>query len=232
LSSDIVYNINQVRQKIEKAARNSGRTSSDIKLLAVTKTVDYDAAVQCFEAGVTDLAENRVQELTRKFPHIPQAQWHLIGRLQTNKVKDMVGKVCLIHSLDRWRLAEEINKRYLQARLIVPVLIQVNVSGETQKAGIAPADMGELLDSIGQLSNIQVKGLMTIAPEVQNVEETRPVFRELFRLRNMAAAKDYTNVELRFLSMGMSQDFEVAIEEGSNMVRIGSAIFKSTPNLH
>ncbi len=194
--------------------------------MAVTKTVDYDAARECYEAGVEDLGENRVQELNRKIPHIPQAKWHLIGRLQTNKVKDIVGKVVLIHSMDSWHLAEEINKRYQQAGLYAPVLLQVNVSGEQQKAGVNPNEVESFLDSVGELKALRIKGLMTIAPEVENSEETRPVFRELYELKRSAANKKFKNVEMDFLSMGMSQDYEIAVQEGSNIVRIGSAIFR------
>lgn len=172
------------------------------------------------------MAENRVQELERKIPHIREANWHLIGRLQTNKVKDIVGRVCLIHSMDRWNLAEEINKRYEQAGLLAPVLIQVNISGEEQKAGVKPGEVKSLLDSIAQLKALRVKGLMTMAPESENAEETRPIFRELYQLKNSLASQTFQNVQMEILSMGMSQDYEIAVQEGSNMVRIGSAIFK------
>jgi pyridoxal phosphate enzyme (YggS family) len=189
--------------------------------------VDYDKALECYKAGINDLAENRVQELERKIPYIPEANWHLIGRLQTNKVKDIVGRVCLIHSMDRWNLAEEINKRYQQAGLSAPVLLQVNVSGEQQKAGVSTDEVKSFLDSIGQLKALRVKGLMTMAPEVENAEETRPIFRELYHLKGIIASYKLENVQMDFLSMGMSQDYEIAIQEGSNMVRIGSAIFKN-----
>jgi pyridoxal phosphate enzyme (YggS family) len=221
----LTRNINQIRQKIEAAALVSGRKASEITLVAVTKKVDYDVAKACYDVGLKDLGENRVQELQRKLPHIPEANWHLIGRLQTNKVKDIVGKVSLIHSLDRWNLAEEINKRYQQAGLIAPVLLQVNISGEQQKAGVDPREVNSFLDSIGQLTAIRVQGLMTIAPEVDNAEETRPIFRELYQMKK-AIGNKFEHVRMDFLSMGMSQDYEIAIQEGSNMVRIGSAIFK------
>lgn len=227
MTKDIGYNINQVLQRIQSAAQSSGRNSSDVTLVGVTKMVDYDAARACYQAGIVDLGENRVQELNYKIPYIPQARWHLIGRLQTNKVKDIVGKVCLIHSVDSWHLAAEIDKRYSRAGLQAAVLIQVNISGEQQKAGINPAEVETFLDSIGQLSSIQVKGLMTIAPEVRNTEETRPIFRELYHFKTTIAKKTLKNVNMEFLSMGMSQDFDIAIEEGSNMVRIGSAIFST-----
>lgn len=227
MTEKIGYNIKQVMQRLERAAQVSGRRASDVTLVAVTKMVDSDAARACLTYGVNDLGENRVQEFTRKFPAIPEARWHLIGRLQTNKVKEVVGKVCLIHSLDRWNLAEEIDRRYRQADLMAPVLLQVNISGEQQKAGIAPDDVEAFLDSVGQLKALKLKGLMTIAPQTENSEETRPIFRELCHLKNELALRRFENVEMEFLSMGMSQDFDIAIEEGANMVRVGSAIFSA-----
>lgn len=225
MTATIAQHIQEVRQRMENAARRSGRDVSDITLMAVTKMVEPEVARNCFNCGVENLGENRVQELRRKLPYIPQARWHLIGRLQTNKVKDIVGKVCLIHSLDRWELAEAINKRYVMQDLKAPVLLQVNISGEQQKAGVAPDEVEPFLNSIGQLDAIEVKGLMTIAPAVDNPEETRPVFKELYHLKTMLDRHSFKNVELQYLSMGMSHDFEVAIEEGANIIRVGSAIF-------
>jgi pyridoxal phosphate enzyme (YggS family) len=150
----------------------------------------------------------------------------MIGRLQTNKVKEIVGRVCLIHSLDRWNLAEEINKRGLLLGKKVPVLLEVNIAGEEQKAGVKPHDIESILDSAGQLEAIKICGLMTVAPFFEDPEQTRPVFGELRQLKEQFSKKKYKNVALKHLSMGMTQDFEVAIEEGATIVRIGSAFFK------
>lgn len=214
-----------VRERIEKACLRAGRNPQDVTLVAVSKTVDIETVKRAYELGVTHFGENRVQELKSKIPLLPQANWHMIGRLQTNKVKDVVGKVVLIHSLDRWHLAEEIDKRAKMLNINVSTLLQINVAGEEQKAGISPDDVEYFLGSIGQLANIRILGFMTMAPLLDDPEEARPVFRELAHLKQKFSKKDYPNVELKYLSMGMSQDFEVAIEEGANIVRIGSSIF-------
>ncbi len=218
--------LNDINLRIERAARKTGRSRRDITLVAVTKTVEIETIEEAFSLGISDFGENRVQELVRKKNSLPDARWHLIGRLQTNKVKDVVGRACLIHSLDRWPLAEEINKRGLAQAIEVPVLVQVNISGETSKTGLGPKNVESFLEAIGELRALRVLGLMTIAPENPDTESSRPVFRELALIRNRVKKKNFTNVDLRFLSMGMSQDFEVAIEEGADIVRIGSALFK------
>jgi len=149
----------------------------------------------------------------------------MIGRLQTNKVKDIVGKVTLLHSLDRWKLAEKLNERAAVQGVTVPALLQVNIAGEEKKAGVEMSDVEAFLSAVGELSALRIYGLMTIAPLLEDAEAARPIFRELYQVKEKLARKSYKNVELKFLSMGMSQDFEVAIEEGANIVRIGSAIF-------
>lgn len=222
MAKRIVY----IRQRIELAARRSERSGQDITLVAVSKMVDNDAVQQAFDLSVNDFGENRVQEFKRKISYLPQARWHFIGRLQTNKVKDVVGKAFLIHSLDRWALAKEINKRAEYLGIEVPVLMQVNISGENSKAGFSADDVNEFLASVGELPSVQVLGLMTIAVQDPDPETSRPVFKELAHLRKKLAAKNYSHVDLKYLSMGMSQDYEVAIEEGANLVRIGSAIFE------
>lgn len=218
--------LNDITERIERAARKNGRSSKDITLVAVTKTVEIEKVQEALDLGVCDFGENRVQELKRKKSLLPQARWHLIGRLQTNKVKDVVGQAYLIHSLDRWTLAEAINKCAAARNMRVPVLVQVNISGETSKTGLKPGDISSFLKSVGELPNLHVLGFMTIAPEDPDPQSSRAVFRELASLRNNMRVRKYTNVELRHLSMGMSQDFEVAIEEGADIVRIGSALFK------
>ncbi len=217
--------ISRILARIEQAARKTGRSRDDITLVAVSKMVDNTTAHQAYELGLRDFGENKVQELNRKMDSLPQARWHMIGRMQTNKVKDVVGRACLIHSLDRWALAAEINKRGRLLDLQVPVLLEVNISGEASKAGIHANEVDSFLQSVGELSHIQVLGFMTIAMQDSDPEVSRPVFRELTELRNSLKGRKYQQVDLQYLSMGMSQDFEVAIEEGANIVRIGSALF-------
>ena len=223
---DIRQRLNQIRQNIGRAARHSGRTEKDIILVAVSKTVGPDAVMAAYDMGVTDFGENRVQELIRKSSHLPEARWHFIGRLQTNKVKDVVGRTCLIHSLDRWTLAEEINKRAIRMGIRIPALVQVNITGEGSKTGLDPGEVPAFLQSADQLPALQIMGLMTIAQEDPDPEASRPVFRELARLRRRMAANSPAYVHRGCLSMGMSQDYQVAIEEGADIVRIGSALFE------
>lgn len=215
----------EVKKRITAAAVRSNRKADEITIVGVTKTVNCETALQAFNLGLKDLGENRVQELKKKMEYIPQARWHMIGRLQTNKVKDVVGQVCLIHSLDRWNLAEEINKRGILQGIEVPVLLEINIAGEEQKAGLKPGDIENFLESAGQLTAIKICGFMTVAPFFENSEQTRPIFNELRRIKEHLSRKAYKNVELRHLSMGMTNDFEVAIEEGATIVRIGSAFF-------
>lgn len=214
-----------VKERIAIAAAKSGRKLSDITMVAVSKTVNSDTVRQAYELGVSDFGENRVQELNNKISKLPQARWHLIGRLQTNKAKDVVGKIALIHSLDRWSLAEELDKRGEKEGIEVPCLLQVNIAGEEQKAGVEPREVQSFLESMGQLKAVRLYGLMTMAPLLDSGERARPVFKELFEIKEKLSKSRYINVDLRYLSMGMSQDYEVAIEEGANIVRIGSAIF-------
>lgn len=222
---DMQNRIKDIMNRIEQAAGKTGRSRDAITLVAVSKMVDNTTVQRAYELGICNFGENKVQELNRKRESLPQAQWHMIGRLQTNKVKDVVGQACLIHSLDRWSLAEEINKRAGMLDLQMPVLLEVNISGEESKAGLQTDDVDNFLQSAGELSHIKVLGFMTIAVQDNEPEASRPVFRELAELSKRLQSGTYHNVELRYLSMGMSQDFEVAIEEGANIVRIGSALF-------
>jgi len=215
----------EVRQKIEQAARRSGRNVQDITLLAVSKTVNDTAVRQAYDLGIRDFGENRVQEFNHKITALPEAHWHFIGRLQTNKVKDLVGRAFLIHSVDRWPLALELDKRGRQIGVQVPVLVQVNISAEDSKTGLPIDDVANFFQSLGDLTSLKVFGLMTIARLSSEPEESRPVFRELAELRNKLNRYQDRNIELKYLSMGMSQDYEVAIEEGANIVRIGGALF-------
>lgn len=217
--------LKEIRLRIDQAARRSGRSPQEITLVAVSKMADDSEVRQVYELGVRDFGENRVQELVRKMEVLPEARWHMIGRLQTNKVKDLVGRAYLIHSLDRWSLAKEIDHRAGQLGIEVPVLLQVNVSEEASKTGLAVEEVRDFLMAIEDLPSIQVKGLMTMAALDSDAQSSRPVFRKLAKLRSNLQADSFKNVQLDYLSMGMSQDFEVAIEEGANIVRIGSALF-------
>jgi len=219
-------NIEVILQRVEAAAHKSGRRAEDIKVIAVTKTVDENRILKALENGLYDLGENRVQELCDKYEKIDKrCNWHLIGHLQTNKVKYVADKVKMIHSLDRMELALEIQKRAEKAGRIIEVLVQVNIAEEESKFGMEKKMVSDFLKEIGKFPNIKVKGLMTIAPLSQNSEEIRWVFTELRKLHIDITQENIDNIDMDYLSMGMSNDFEAAIEEGSNMVRIGTAIF-------
>ncbi|ABO49251.1 alanine racemase domain protein [Desulforamulus reducens MI-1] len=221
----IAENISVIKGKIIESALRAGRDPASVRLIAVTKTVSADKARECIDAGVGDLGENRVQEFRNKLPEVPGARWHLIGHLQTNKVKYITGEVTLLHSLDRWSLAEEIHKRSLEAGIVTPALVQVNVAGEETKFGMAVQEVRDFITEVAGLSGISIQGLMTIAPLVENPEEVRPVFRQL---RELATdLQEVPGVKMEQLSMGMTNDYQVAIEEGATLVRIGTAIFGS-----
>jgi hypothetical protein len=220
-------NIELVKKRIANAALRSGRKPEDITLVAVSKTVDTETVRQASLLGLNDFGENRPQALKMKMETLPHLKWHLIGRLQTNKVKDIVGRACMIHSLDRWNLAEEINRRGQNLGQKIPVLLEINVAGEKEKAGLKPLDVELFLDAMPQLKYLHLMGLMTMAPLTDNPEKTRPIFRELYQIRQKYQNRHYENVNLLHLSMGMSQDYEVAIEEGATIVRVGTAIFSS-----
>ena len=215
---DIEANVARVRERIVRAAERAGRRADDVLLIGVSKTVDAARIRAAVAAGVTALGENRVQEAKAKIAELGRpAAWHLIGHLQTNKVKDALALFDVVHSLDRVELAREVERRAAPAGQVVEALLQVNVAAEPSKGGVAPDAVGDALDVIGKLGHVRVRGLMTIPPEVERAEDARPWFR---RLRELAERHG-----LRELSMGMSGDFEVAIEEGATMVRVGTAIF-------
>lgn len=221
----VAANLHRVRERIKAAACRAGRRPEEIKLVAVTKTIPSQIIKEAIACGVSMLGENRVQELLQKYPEFPPGlEWHLIGHLQRNKVKKIIGKAALIHSLDSWRLAEEISRAALEQNTMAGVLVQVNVAGETTKYGLLPSEVPDFVDAAADLPGLAVRGLMTIAPWTSNAEEVRPVFRHLKelagRLQNNTAG-----AVMEYLSMGMSGDFEVAVEEGANILRIGTAIF-------
>lgn len=225
MRNDFESNYADIRERTARAALRRGEDPAKIHIVAVSKTVGIDAVAEAYDCGVRDFGENRVRELLSKQEALPAARWHLIGHLQTNKVKDVIGKAWLIHSLDRWDLAEYIEKKAAAEEISVPMLLQVNVSGEASKGGLSPADVEPFLKSIGQMRWVKVMGLMTMAPEEDDPEKTRPVFKELRSLFDVINGHNYPNVQMRFLSMGMTQDFEIAIEEGANIIRVGRALF-------
>jgi len=219
-------NINSINARIREAALRSGRDPQEINLIAVSKTVDAGRIKEAFKCGIKDFGENRVQELCEKYDIVDvECNWHLIGHLQTNKVKYIIDKVSMIHSLDSLELAAEIQKRAEKAGKIVNALVQVNVSNEESKFGIDPGHVFQFIREVSRMGNIRVKGLMTIAPLTQEPEDIRWVFAGLRKLLIDIKQENIDNIDMECLSMGMSNDFEVAIEEGSTMVRIGTALF-------
>lgn len=222
----IKSNIEKVKEKVAAAAKRSGRKSEDIKIIAVTKTIDTPRIEKAIDEGILDLGENRVQELLEKYDIINKScRWHLIGHLQTNKVKYIIDKVELLHSLDSMELARELQKRAQKLGRVINSLVQVNIAGEETKFGLEPGKVMDFIRNVSTMPNIKIKGLMTIAPFAQNTEEIRFVFRDLRKMLIDIRTENIDNIDMDFLSMGMSNDFEVAIEEGSNIVRIGTAIF-------
>ena len=220
-------NVERITERIHKAAAAAGRNPQDITLVGVTKTVTAQEAGELLEAGVLNLGENRVQSLLDKYEKLGNRPvWHLIGHLQTNKVKYIKDKVSLIHSVDSLRLAEEISRQFVAAEKKANILLQVNVSGEESKYGISPQELFSLAEQISTLPNISVQGLMTMAPLAATKDETRHIFSGLKKLSLDLESKGYPGVTMRHLSMGMSGDFYEAILEGATLVRIGSALFQ------
>lgn len=216
--ADIKINLEIVRSRISQACRRVGRSPEEITLIAVTKTVPSPAVEAAFNLGIRDFGENRVQEAAKKIPALsqltPLPTWHLIGHLQSNKVKAALELFDIIHSVDSLELAEAINRRAVKK---IPVLVQVNVAAEPTKSGVSLDRFASTLEAISRLPMLEVRGLMTIAPLVEDTEKVRPVFRRLRELRD--------SFGLEHLSMGMTDDFEVAIEEGATIIRVGRAIF-------
>ncbi|HZK11436.1 MAG TPA: YggS family pyridoxal phosphate-dependent enzyme [Atribacterota bacterium] len=222
----IKNNLRIINEKIKKAALMANRNPEEIKLVAVTKTVTIERINEAINAGVKIIGENKVHEAKEKYQILTaDIEWHLVGHLQTNKAKYAVELFDLIHSVDSIKLAKEIDRRSLQFGKITNVLIEVNVSAEETKYGIKPEEVEPFLKEISEFPRICVRGLMTIAPMVEDKEETRPYFRKLRELSKEIKIKNIKNVKMDYLSMGMTEDFEIAIEEGANMVRVGRGIF-------
>lgn len=219
-------NLELIQEEIEELLKSLGREKEPFTLIAVSKTVDCDKIQTAIDWGITDIGENKVQELVRKEKEIGDAvRYHMIGALQSNKVKDVIEKAFLIHSLDRNSLLKEIEKRGKQREQIVDCLIEINLGKEESKAGIYLENLEEFIEKIENCSFIRIKGLMTIAPYCEDTEDVRPIFRKMKEIFDELNEKDLENFDMEYLSMGMSHDFKVAIEEGSNMVRIGTSIF-------
>jgi len=223
MTDSIAARLRQVSARVEAAAGRAGRAPEDVVVVAVSKTWPADVCLEAIEAGAAVLGENRAQEFREKYAVLKQrAEWHFVGHLQTNKVRHVVGAARLIHSVDRYALAEAIDKRARSLGIVQDVLVEVNVSGEASKQGIEPARAESLAAEIAGLPGVAVRGLMTMPPLSPDPQDSRPYFKELSVLRDTIEARVR---EVKELSMGMTRDFEIAIEEGATIVRIGEAIF-------
>ena len=222
----IKENIKNVQSKIEQACKNAGRDLDTAHLIAVSKTKPVSMLQEAYDAGIRDFGENKVQEILEKYDKLPgDIRWHMIGHLQRNKVKYIIDKVCLIHSVDSLRLAEEISKEAVKHNLTMPVLIELNIGEEDSKFGLSLEDCEDMIHKISSLPNIEIKGLMTVAPFVENGEENRQYFTAMKQLSVDIMRKNIDNVCMDILSMGMTGDYETAIEEGATHVRVGTGIF-------
>ena len=219
-------NFKTVENKVAQACERSGRDRSEVTLIAVSKTKPVEMLREVYDAGARDFGENKVQEICEKYDQLPSdIKWHMIGHLQRNKVKQVIDKAAMIHSVDSYRLAQEISVQAQKKGLTIPILIEVNIAGEESKFGIAANDTIQLVEEIAVLPNLKIQGLMTIAPYVVDAEENRLYFRQIKQLSVDIKNKNIDNVSMDVLSMGMTGDYEVAIEEGATMVRVGTGIF-------
>lgn len=222
----IKENLAQVEKNICQACEKVGRDRSEVTLITVSKTNPVTSLREAMDCGVHIFGENKVQEMLEKQEELPDnIQWHMIGHLQRNKVKYIMGKVALIHSVDSLRLAQEISKEAVKQGTQEDILVEINVAEESSKFGITTSEAIQLVEDISQLPNVHIKGLMTIAPFVEDPEENREVFRALKKLSVDIDRKNIDNVTMNVLSMGMTNDYQVAIEEGATMVRVGTGIF-------
>ena len=219
-------NLASVERRIEEACARAGRNRDEVTLIAVSKTKPVEMISEVYDAGTRDFGENKPQEIRDKCPQLPgDIRWHMIGHLQRNKIKYIIDKVCMIHSVDSVRLAQAISEAAGKLGIVMPVLVEVNVAGEESKDGIRPEETEDFVREISAFPNIHVEGLMTIAPFTENPEENRSYFRKLSKLCVDIRDKNIDNVSMCSLSMGMTGDYEVAIEEGATMVRVGTGIF-------
>jgi pyridoxal phosphate enzyme, YggS family len=219
-------NIQSVRERIDDACRRVKRVN-DVELIAVTKTVDVDRIKEAIDCGIGIIGENRVQEITEKYLQMADTKvaWHMIGYLQTNKIKYIVDKVSMIESVDSLKLAQEINKHFQSCGRIIDILVEINIGGEPNKHGIDPDKTVDFITEVSQLPNLRICGLMTVAPAVEIKEYVRPYFARMREIYQEVRLKNIHNVNMKYLSMGMTGDFEIAVEEGANIVRVGSGIF-------
>ena len=219
-------NLETVEANIRKACANAGRSRDEVTLIAVSKTKPISMLMEAYDSGIRIFGENKVQEMCDKYEQMPKdIQWHMIGHLQRNKVKYIIDKAALIHSVDSLRLAETIQEEAAKHQVVMPILVEVNVAMEETKFGTSLAEAMELVEQISHFPNIRIEGLMTIAPFVEDPEENRKYFRTLKKLAVDINNKNIDNVHVRILSMGMTNDYMVAIEEGATMVRVGTGIF-------
>lgn len=219
-------NIEAVRKEITEACERAGRRKEEVTLIAVSKTKPVEMLREAYDAGARDFGENKVQELLEKIPAMPRdIRWHMIGHLQRNKVRSIVGKVYMIHSVDSLRLAEEISREAVRQQVTVRILLEVNVAGEESKFGTTVQEALSLAEDAAKLPGIRVEGLMTIAPYVEDPEENRIFFKKLKQLSVDINSKNIDNVSMNVLSMGMTGDYSTAVEEGATYVRVGTGIF-------
>ena len=222
----VTENLEIVNQKIAQACKRAGRRRDEVTLIAVSKTKPVSLLEEAYQAGARDFGENKVQEMMDKIPVLPEdIKWHMIGHLQRNKVKYLIGKTTLIHSVDSMRLAEEISRLSTKNNVTTDILIEVNIAEEESKFGTSRDEAISLVEEVSGLSGIRICGLMTIAPYVDDPEDNRKYFREIKKLSVDIANRNIDNVSMSILSMGMTGDYEVAIEEGATMVRVGTGIF-------
>ena len=218
--------LNEVRENIQKACEKAGRSPQEVTLIAVSKTKPLFMLEEAYEAGARDFGEHKVQEILEKHPKMPEdARFHMIGHLQRNKVKQVLPHAVLIHSVDSYRLAEQISQEAGKLGITAKILLEVNVAKEESKFGMMPEDVEEMAGQIAALPHLQIEGLMTIAPFVDDPEKNRPVFRKLYQLSVDIKKKNIDNVNMGVLSMGMTGDYQVAVQEGATMVRVGTGIF-------
>ena len=223
---NVSENIDSVLKNIETAAGKAGRNKDDITLIAVTKTKPFEMLMEAYDRGIRDFGENKVQDLVDKYEKAPaDSRFHMIGHLQTNKVKYLIGKAFLIHGVDSYKLAEVINKESVKHGVVTNILVEVNVAGEESKFGLKPSDTLKTVKEIATLPNVRVKGLMTITPYVDDPEENRQYFVDLRDLLIDINNENIDNVHMDILSMGMTNDYMIACEEGATYVRVGTGIF-------
>ena len=221
----ISKNLDIIRNNIEKACMKANRKIDDIDIIGVTKTIDIERIKILKELGISTFGENKAQEFLEKYDEVGNVSWHFIGNLQTNKVKYIIDKVNLIQSVNSFRLLEEINKRALNSNIVMPILLEINIANEQSKHGLMEQDLPYILENMQNFKNVILNGLMCVAPFVENPRQNAQYFGKMRKLFIDIQHKNKDNINMKYLSMGMTNDYEVAIEEGANIVRIGMGIF-------